>query len=118
MLSAILVLALWIPATGNAAIIAFAALFGFTSGAYVSLAGAMVVKISPFPEIGYRTGLLFLFASIGGLTTNPIAGAILSRDHASYTGMKVFSGAFIVAGSLLVLAARLCHTGLVFIAKF
>jgi MFS family permease len=118
MLAGILVLALWIPATGNAAIIVFSTLFGFASGAYVSLAASLVVQISPFPEIGYRTGLLFLFSSFGGLTTNPIAGAILSRDHGSYTGMKVFAGIFILAGSLFILAARFYNTGLVLRAKF
>lgn len=117
-LAGILVLALWIPATGNAAIIVFSALFGFASGAYVSLAASLVVQISPFPEIGYRTGLLFLFSSFGGLTTNPIAGAIISRDHGSYTGMKVFAGVFILTGSLFILAARFYNTGLVLRAKF
>ncbi|CEO58969.1 hypothetical protein PMG11_03661 [Penicillium brasilianum] len=118
MLASILTLALWIPATGNAAIIVFATLFGFASGAYVSLAAALVVKISPFPEIGYRTGLLFLFSSFGGLTTNPIAGAILSRDGGSYTGMKVFAGVFLLAGSCFILVARFYNTGLVLRAKF
>ncbi|KAJ5987253.1 monocarboxylate transporter [Penicillium sp. IBT 35674x] len=117
-LAGILVLALWIPATSNAAIIVFACTFGFASGAYVSLAAALVVKISPFPEIGYRTGLLFLCSSFSGLTTNPIAGAILQHDGGSYTGMKVFSGVFLLVGSVAVLAARLHHTGLVWKAKF
>ncbi|KAJ5147251.1 monocarboxylate permease [Penicillium atrosanguineum] len=114
----ILVLGLWIPATGNAAIIVFACLFGFALGAYVSLAAALVVKISPFPEIGYRTGLLFLFSSIGGLTTNPIAGAILAHDNGSYTGMKVFAGVLLLVGSTSVMATRLYGTGLIFKAKF
>lgn len=117
-LAGILVLALWIPATSNAAIIVFACTFGFASGAYVSLAAALVVKISPFPEIGYRTGLLFLCSSFSGLTTNPIAGAILQHDRGSYTGMKIFSGVFLLVGTVAVLAARLYHTGLVWKAKF
>ncbi|KAJ5658503.1 monocarboxylate transporter [Penicillium longicatenatum] len=117
-LAGVLVLALWIPAASNAAIIVFACTFGFASGAYVSLAAALVVKISPFPEIGYRTGLLFLFSSFGGLTTNPIAGAILQHDGGSYTGVKIFSGVFLLVGSVAVLAARIHHTGLVWKAKF
>ncbi|KAJ5682414.1 hypothetical protein N7462_005579, partial [Penicillium macrosclerotiorum] len=117
-LAGIVTLALWIPATSNDAIIVYAILFGFSSGAYVSLAAALVVKISPFPEIGYRTGLLFLFSSIGGLTTSPIAGAILSHDHGSYTGMKVFAGVFLIAGASLVLAARVYSTGPVLLARF
>jgi MFS family permease len=118
MVASILIFALWILATGNAATIVFAALFGFASGAYVSLAGSLVVQISPSPEIGYRTGLLFFFSSFGGLVTNPMAGAILSRDHGSYTGMEVFAGVFLLAGSLSILAAQFYSTGLVLSAKF
>ena len=117
-LAGILILALWIPATGNAAIIVFAVLFGFSSGAYVALAAALVVKISPFPQIGYRIGLIFLFASVSGLTTNPIAGAILSHNHGSYVGMKVFAGVLLLAGTTLVFAARLKQTGMRLMASF
>lgn len=118
-LSGILVLALWIPGTSNAAVIAFAVIFGFTSGAYASLIANLIVKISPnFKVIGYRTGLAFLFGSIGGLTTNPIAGAILQNSNGSYVGMKVFSGVFILAGTTLVFAARLQKTGLKLMARF
>lgn len=117
--SGILILALWIPASGNAAVIAFAVIFGFTSGAYASLIANLIVKISPnFKVIGYRTGLAFLFGSIGGLTTNPIAGAILQRDNGSYTGMKIFSGVFVMAGSTLVFLARLYQTKFKLLAKF
>ncbi|RHZ54007.1 uncharacterized protein CDV56_101682 [Aspergillus thermomutatus] len=59
-LAGAVVLGLWIPASGNAAIVVFAVVFGFASGAYVSLAPALVVGISPLQEIRYRTGLLFL----------------------------------------------------------
>lgn len=114
----ILVLGLWIPTASNAASMVFAILFGFASGAYVSLAPALIVQISPFPEIGYRTGLMFLFSSIGGLTTNPIAGAILDDDNGSYTGMKIFSGVILLVGSAVIMAARFVHTGLKLKAKF
>ncbi|EED11592.1 monocarboxylate permease, putative [Talaromyces stipitatus ATCC 10500] len=118
-LSGILVLALWIPGTGNAAVIAFAVIFGFTSGAYASLIANLIVKISPnFKVIGYRTGLAFLFGSIGGLTTNPIAGAILQNSNGSYVGMKIFSGVFIMSGTTLVFAARLHRTGPKLVGKF
>jgi MFS family permease len=117
-MAGILVLGLWIPATGNAAIIVFSSLFGFASGAYVALAANLIVKISPLKEIGYRTGVLFLFASIGGLTTNPIAGAILQNSgDGSYQGMKIFSGVSLLVGTTLVLGARLYHTGLTLKAK-
>ncbi|KAE8318165.1 major facilitator superfamily domain-containing protein [Aspergillus transmontanensis] len=111
-IAGILVLALWIPASNNPGTIVFAVVFGFATGAYVALAPGLVVKLSPFAEIGYRTGLLFLFASISGLTTNPIAGAILQHSDGSYTGMKIFSGVLLIVGSTLVLGVRLRQTGL------
>ncbi|KAJ5425657.1 Major facilitator superfamily domain general substrate transporter [Penicillium sp. CMV-2018d] len=109
-LAGIFILAIWIPATSTAGTIVFAVLFGCCSGAYVSLAAALV--------IGYRVGLIFLFASIGGLTTNPIAGAILSHDNGSYIGMKVFAGVLLLAGTTCVFGTRLLHTGLKLVAKF
>ncbi|KAE8140530.1 major facilitator superfamily domain-containing protein [Aspergillus pseudotamarii] len=111
-IAGIIVLALWIPASSNAGTIVFAVLFGFATGAYVALAPGLVVKLSPFTEIGYRTGLLFLFASISGLTTNPIAGAILQHWDGVYTGMKIFSGVLLIVGSTLILGVRLHQTGL------
>lgn len=117
-LAGILSLALWIPATTNAGIIVFAILFGFASGAYVALAAALVVRISPYKEIGYRTGLLFLVASLSGLTASPIGGAIVQRQGGSYTGMQIFSGATLLLGSSFILAARFSQTGLVLRARF
>lgn len=116
--ASILVLALWIPAASNAPTIVFATLFGFASGAYVSLAPALIAQISPLSEIGYRMGLLFLSASLGGLTTSPIAGAILANSGGSFTNVKVFSGVFLLAGTALTVAARLAKTGPKLAAKF
>ncbi|PYH49795.1 MCT family MFS transporter [Aspergillus saccharolyticus JOP 1030-1] len=117
-LTGILILGLWMPATTNAENIVFAVLYGVTSGAYFSLPPALVAKLAPLPEMGYWTGVLYLFSSIGGLTTNPIAGAILARDQGSYTGMKVFSGLLLLAGTMLVLVTRVRQTGWHVRAKF
>jgi MFS family permease len=116
-LTGIWVLALWIPSSSTAGIIAFAALFGFCSGAYVSLIGPLVAQISPMQEIGFRTGIIFFVASIGGLTTNPISGAILG-DNKNWVGVKVFAGVFCFAGTLLVLIARIHRTGWKFAVVF
>ena len=110
-LAGIMILALWIPASTAGATIAFAVVFGFSTGAYVALAAPCVVQISPFQQIGYRIGLIFLFSSIAGLTTNPIAGAILSLNNGSWTGMKVYAGFLTLAGTTLALGARIYRTG-------
>ncbi|UKZ52798.1 hypothetical protein TrVGV298_006585 [Trichoderma virens] len=109
-MAGIFVLGLWIPASTTAARIAFATLFGFFSGAYVALIAALVVQVSPPTEIGFRTGLVFLASSIGGLTTNPISGAILEKPI-GWLGPKIFAGVFCIAGTTFVLAARIHKTG-------
>ncbi|PYH73363.1 MFS general substrate transporter [Aspergillus vadensis CBS 113365] len=113
----ILVLALWMPGTSNSAIIVFDILFGITSGAYYTLVVALVAPIAPPQEIGYWAGLNFFFASIAGLVTGSIGGAILAHDDGSYWGMKVYSGVLLLVGSVIVLGTRLRLTGLVLCAK-
>jgi MFS family permease len=116
--TSMLILALWISAANNAATIVFSGLFGFTSGAYVSLLPALVAQISPPREIGFRIGLLSLFCSLGGLTTSPIAGAILTCENGNYLGMKIFAGVMVVIGTTGVLFAKLAQSGWKFMAKF
>ncbi|KAL6410994.1 uncharacterized protein AUP68_07427 [Ilyonectria robusta] len=110
-LTAILILALWIPASSNAAIITFAALFGFSSGAFISLGPVLIAQISPIHKIGMRQGLLFGMMSVGALTTSPIGGAIVSSDNGSYWGVKVFAGVMCAVGSVLALLARFSAAG-------
>lgn len=111
-LSGLWVLALWIPDTSNAALIAFAVIFGCFSGAYVSLITPLVMAISPMPELGFRTGSVMLACAFafGGLTANPISGT-LAEGSSDYLGLKVWSGVFCVVGSTFVLAARIRRVG-------
>ncbi|KAF2844312.1 MFS general substrate transporter [Plenodomus tracheiphilus IPT5] len=117
-LTSILILALWIPASSNSALMIFAGLFGFASGAFISLGPALVAQISPIHKIGVRQGLLFGVMSIGGLTTGPIGGAILSHENGSFTGVKIFAGVMCFAGSLFASAARISAVGLSPTIKF
>ncbi|OAA71158.1 Major facilitator superfamily domain, general substrate transporter [Cordyceps fumosorosea ARSEF 2679] len=104
-----LVLAMWIPGTENAVTIAFAALFGLFSGAYIALLVALIAQVSPIREIGYRNGIACLAQSVGGLLATPIAGAILARPG-GLVGIKVYAGVFLLAGTTSVLLARLVLT--------
>jgi hypothetical protein len=102
----VIVLALGIPASlglpssTNAAWIAFAALYGFASGAYVSLVPAQIAQISKVEQIGVRVGISFACISFAGLFSNPIAGAIVVANNGAYWGLNVFSGAMLMAGGL------------------
>ncbi|KAK7403530.1 hypothetical protein QQX98_010708 [Neonectria punicea] len=116
-LTALWILALWIPVNTTGGILAFAALFGFCSGAYVSLIAPLVAQISPPQEIGFRTGIVFFISSVGGLTTNPINGAIIDGPS-GLRGIKIFAGVFCFAGTVFIMAARVHRMGWNLKAKF
>ncbi|KAI0913902.1 major facilitator superfamily domain-containing protein [Ustulina deusta] len=105
---AVLVLALWIPAASNSnAIIAFTSLFGIPLGCFNAIIPALVGKISPIEEIGFRVGTTFFVVSIAALIGNPIAGLLIGKGWTegaeSYNGLKLFCGLSIaVSGSLFV----------------
>ncbi|KAK9314151.1 major facilitator superfamily domain-containing protein [Lipomyces starkeyi] len=107
-IAGVLTLALWLPETGHTPIILFAALFGFSSGASISLMPALVAEISPLNEIATRIGAMSAFASMAALSGLPIAGAILLREgNNSFTGVAVFGGVTLIAGSSVIGIARM-----------
>ncbi|KAJ5505618.1 Major facilitator superfamily domain general substrate transporter [Penicillium expansum] len=110
-LSAILVLALWLPARGNGALISFAALFGISSGAIIGLGPVLIVSISPMNELGYRMGTVLAFAAVGTLTSPPIGGAIAAANGGSYTYTCVFSGVSLFLGTIGLAALRVRLSG-------
>jgi MFS family permease len=105
--SAILVLALWLPSKGNAPVIVFSALYGFGSGAFVSLAPALIAQISDLREVGVRNGTFFAVLSFAALTGTPIGGALVPDVlHGDYTRLQIFCGVVMLAGSVLFVVAR------------
>ncbi|KAK4955109.1 hypothetical protein LTR10_007303 [Elasticomyces elasticus] len=109
--TSILVLAMWIPSTGNAPIIVFAALYGFGSGAFVSLAPSLIAQISDVRQIGVRTGTLFAIISVAALIGNPIGGALITRWKGEYTGLQVYCGVMTFVGSVFLSLARVRLAG-------
>jgi MFS family permease len=109
--TAILILALWLPATGNAPIILFAALFGIGSGAGIGLTPALCAQISPIEDIGVRTGTIFAISSIAALTGSPIGGQIIADSHGSFRNTKIFSGVSCAVGVALFVATRISIAG-------
>lgn len=107
----ILLLALWLPASGNAPLIVFAALFGVGSGAGIGLTPALCAGISPIKDIGIRTGTIFAFASIAALTGSPLGGRIITDSKGDFKYTIVFSGLSCAIGTCLFVAARIVIGG-------
>ncbi|KAL5118373.1 hypothetical protein ACEQ8H_003722 [Pleosporales sp. CAS-2024a] len=106
-LAGVIVLALAIPASTNAAWIAFAALYGIASGAFVSILPAQVAGISKVEQIGVRVGVTFCCCSFAGLFGAPIAGAIIDADKGKFWGMNVFAGTLLMAGAFMFFLERM-----------
>jgi MFS family permease len=111
-ITTILVLGMWIRASSNAAIVVFAALFGFTSGSIVTITPALVAQISDVRQIGVRTGTIFTIASIAVLISNPIAGALVVADNGGFLKLQIFARCVMVGGCVFLVVARIKLAGL------
>jgi MFS family permease len=109
--SAIIVLALWLPSSGNAPILVFTVLYGFSSGAFVSLSPSLIAQISPIREIGVRSGTFFLAVAVAGLCGNPIGGALVQQDNGNYLYLQIFCGLTMIVGTLVFVASRWVQCG-------
>ncbi|KAH7054504.1 major facilitator superfamily domain-containing protein [Macrophomina phaseolina] len=100
----------WIGIDSVASIVVFCVLYGFFSGAIVSLPGTAIVMFCPdLSTIGTRMGMSFGSAGFGLLIGSPIGGRLLQAEE-DYSGLQAWSGAT-VAGSCMILSlALLMHS--------
>jgi MFS family permease len=110
-LTSVICLGLWIPGTSQGAIIAFAVLYGFSSGSFISLAPTLIAQISDLRQIGVRQGTCFTIQSFAALTGSPIAGAIVSAQSGAFTGLQIFCGCSPVASMIAYSIARVVQAG-------
>ncbi|KAI0644764.1 monocarboxylate permease [Trametes meyenii] len=104
----ILLLGLWLPSHNAASIVAFAALYGLFSGAFVSLLPTYIASISPREKLGARLGAVYLVVAIASLVGTPTGGALLKKtDEEHFRNLIIFCGVLSVAGTLVMAAAGL-----------
>ncbi|KAF9888165.1 hypothetical protein FE257_009160 [Aspergillus nanangensis] len=94
----------WIASSTTPSITAFAVLYGFFSGTFVSLSPTSLTSLSPsLSVVGQRIGTCFTIASFGLLLGSPLSGLMI-RELDSYIGPQILSGStlFIATCSLVV----------------
>lgn len=121
-LSSLVLLALWLPGTllsSSAAVyVVFSALYGFASGAFVSMVPALIAQISPdVTKIGVRQGALFAVISIATLCGSPIAGALLNSQNGKFWGLQVFAGVSMVGSTVFFVLGRVKLAGVAMTKK-
>jgi predicted MFS family arabinose efflux permease len=101
------IFALWLTAASNEALItAFTVLYGFWSGAAISLTPVCVGQVCNTEDYGKRSGTAFFMASIAALTGVPIAGAIVQSNDGAYYGLIIFAGSLYAAACIAFVVAR------------
>ncbi|EER28670.1 Major Facilitator Superfamily protein [Coccidioides posadasii C735 delta SOWgp] len=94
----------WNKATSKAAIIIFALACGYTSGAMFILQTPCAVQLATPESRGTAIGLLMIAPALPGLVGTPISGRLVPKG---YLALSMYAGAFLLAGSALILWARL-----------
>lgn len=81
----------WIAIKNSeAGLFVFCVLYGFFSGAFVSLSTPVTVTLAPsMQDLGTRLGMFNFIGSLGILAGNPVAGAIIKT---SWVGAQAFCG--------------------------
>jgi MFS family permease len=88
-------------------LIVFSILYGFSSGAVISLPATVVAGFVPdFQLIGTWMGMSYSFAGLGLLLGNPIDGAILNIPRKNFVGGLLFSASTLLAGGLSFVIVR------------
>lgn len=110
-ISAISVLIIWLPVNFYptvAGLVIFALIFGFASGAFVSLMSACLIDIGGghTSQLGAMLGTYMMVISLAALTGSPIEAAI-SGSETRQTGLIIFSGVAMMCGAVIVNAAWL-----------
>lgn len=112
-----LMVLVWIAVINVGGLIVVALMFGFFSGAILSLAPIAVVSLSPsLAVIGTRFGTTCSIASLGLLVGTPVSGAILGTAR-DYVGLQVFAGVVLLVAAALAGVSRVLKAGTHIVVK-
>jgi MFS family permease len=106
LLSVIATFAFWLPASlvplsaSTPFIIAYAVIFGYSSGSNISLAPVCFGQLCKTEDYGRYMATCFTIVGFGMLVGIPIGGGILQADGGSYIGLICFTGACYAVGMM------------------
>ena len=102
----------WIAVKDAAGLYVFAALYGMVSAAAVSLfVGTVPSLTKELSKVGTRVGMVLTLMSLGPLTGQSIAGALIEAAGGSYLPAQVWGGTSLLLSTVFLLAARLYTSG-------
>ncbi|KAH8688010.1 riboflavin transporter MCH5 [Tricladium varicosporioides] len=97
----------WPKTKSNVSIFVFAGLYGFFSGAIISLMSVALSRIPKDPrQIGTYMGMGMFVIAIGALIGPPINGALITKFH-EFDQAAIFSGVLVLVGGVILIPAKL-----------
>ncbi|TGO13686.1 hypothetical protein BTUL_0065g00440 [Botrytis tulipae] len=110
------IITLWIPFTyysSHTGLIFFAVVYGFLSGAFISLMMPCCAKSGTLQTLGQGFGTFQSIIAISCLTGVPISGAILNGEGSGdeYLGLQIFSAVAMMGEGVVIGVARMGMAG-------
>ncbi|SJX61518.1 related to MCH4-monocarboxylate transporter [Sporisorium reilianum f. sp. reilianum] len=97
----------WLSVDSVAKLVLFCLFYGAFSGSYVSLQGPTVAMLTADKSrLGSRMGTFCLFAAVGILIGNPVAGAIIDIDKGKFWPAQIFCASLIVVAAFWLMTTR------------
>ncbi|KAI1374271.1 MFS general substrate transporter [Hypoxylon crocopeplum] len=114
--SVVLVLCVWIAAPWRTGRIAFAALYGFGSGTFVSMVPTLVAQVCPdMSKLGLYLGAVYLVIAPSVLIAQPVGGVLVDvgdrHGRDPYVWLKVFCALGMLVGVIGFITARAAYQG-------
>lgn len=107
-LTAVVVFAFYIPCPiGDAAVVVAFLLYGWVSGAWLTLVSAVIASISPVEEVGLRIGIAWSVCGPTMIAGPVICGALIAEDNDRFTYAAAFCGATFTVSSFLAIGPRM-----------
>ncbi|KAJ5619696.1 hypothetical protein N7510_003680 [Penicillium lagena] len=123
LMCSLLTLILWLSgdlvnADSLGILISYAVLFGFFSGAAISIAPVCISQVCEIQDYGKRVGTTWTLVSLGTFIAIPIAGAIQQHNNGAYYGLIIFGGALYLASAVAFAVSRGICKGWAWRTKF
>ncbi|KAI9254469.1 major facilitator superfamily domain-containing protein [Phascolomyces articulosus] len=105
-------LAVWLTASSESSMWAFAVLYGLFGGGYIAMITAVIGQVAGEDRIDSGTGWCFFAWSWGGFAAQPVASAIIeSSGSDNFTGAIVYGGVLFFGGACGCIILRIMQGG-------
>ena len=102
----------WIAVKTAAGLYAFAVIYGIASAAAMGLFTSTVPSLTKdLSKVGTRVGMVFTLMSLGPLTGQSLAGALIQYDHGNYLSAQLWGGSSMLLSTMALFSARMLATG-------